>query len=67
MTVSNMKISDLTVCEPLTNKTQVICLIFSVWLTQNSGLALTAVSVVYVIISPDLRYHLILLGALRAG
>ena len=56
MTVSNTKISDLTVCEPQI-KTQAICLIFIVWLTQNRGLAPMAVKVVYVIISPDLRYH----------
>ena len=54
MTGSNMKTSDLTVCEPQI-KTQMICLIFIFWLTQNRGLGPMAAILVYVIISPDLR------------
>ena len=59
MTVSNTKISHLTVCESQI-KTQAICFFFFFfffWLTQNRGLAPMAVIVVYVIISPGSRYH----------
>ena len=57
MTVSNTKISDLTVCKPQI-KTQVICLFFFLFLlTQNRGLAPMALIAAYLIISPGLRYH----------